>query len=273
MEERLESLYALLSSANQAKGKEIIAPPPPQQVTTVAQPEAQAPDFHEFFTTYTSPHILTETPKFSQQYPIWSFPHFVFDDIQDVVSKCIIGFEQAEESLRFFQTKACHFPFVVVSPQTSLNSLRREKPFLLLSILTFSAQDNCKLQSTLELEIREQLSRKVIVNGEKSMDLLQGILIYLCWWVLKLNCCSNCIDRGPRYQYYFKPERQQVYQLSQMAAAMAVDLGINQPTQNASQTNNFTILNVTPQIFQPRQTPEEIEAKRTFAGCYYLSSA
>lgn len=57
-----------------------------------------------------------------------------------------------------------------------------------------------------------------------------------------------------------------------MAAAMAVDLGINQPAQNVCQVNNFTILNVTPQVFQPRQTPEEIEAKRTFAGCYYLSS-
>jgi hypothetical protein len=58
-----------------------------------------------------------------------------------------------------------------------------------------------------------------------------------------------------------------------MVAAMAIDLGINQPTQSTSQSNNFTILNVTPHIFKPRQTPEEIEAKRTFAGCYYLSSA
>ena len=183
MEQRLESLYALLSSTNQAKEKQAIAPPPPptSQVTVMAHPDLLPSNFHELFTSYTTPRILTETPIVSQQYPIWSFPDPVFDDIQDVVSKGVVSFEQAEEYLRFFRTKACSFPFVLVSPQTSLNSLRREKPFLLLSILAFSAQDNCKLQQTLELEIREQLSRRVIVNGEKSMDLLQGVLIYLCW--------------------------------------------------------------------------------------------
>ena len=183
MEQRLESLYALLSSTNQAKEKQAITPPPPptSQVTVTAHPDLQSLNFHELFTSYITPRIFTETPKFFQQYPIWSTPHLGFDDIQDVVSKGVVSFEQAEEFLQFFRTRACNFPFVLVSPQTSLDSLRREKPFLLLSILAFSAQDNRMLQQTLELEIREQLSRRVIVNGEKSMDLLQGALIYLCW--------------------------------------------------------------------------------------------
>lgn len=181
MEKRLENLYALLSTADQAKEKQAITLPPPPESMPVAQPAPQTSDFHELFTTYTTPRILAEAPKFSPHNPLWSFPHLVFDDIQDIISKGMVGFEQAEDFLRFFRTKACNFPFVLVSPQTSLDSLRREKPFLLLSILAFSAYENYKLQQVLELEIREQLSRKVIVNGEKSMDLLQGLLLYICW--------------------------------------------------------------------------------------------
>lgn len=69
----------------------------------------------------------------------------------------------------------------------TLDSLRREKPFLLLSILSSAASSNEKLQSQLELELRESLSRRVIVHGEKSLDLLQGVLVYLTWCVSRVQ--------------------------------------------------------------------------------------
>lgn len=182
MEQRLDGLYALLSSTTKvSKENEAITLPSPPQPPTPAQIEALPEDFGELFTTYTAPRVSTEPPKFPQHYPVWSFPHLVFDDIQDVLSKGILSFHDAEESLRVFRTKACNFPFVLVPPEMSLDSMRREKPFLLLTILTFGAQETFKLQRTLELEIREQLSRKMIVDGEKSLDLLQGLLVYLCW--------------------------------------------------------------------------------------------
>jgi hypothetical protein len=276
MEQRLDGLYALLSSATKAsKEKEAITPPSPPRPRTPAQIEAPPPaDFNGLFTTYTAPRVPVEAPKFSEHYPIWSFPGMVFGNIQDVISKGILSFQEANEYLHRFRTKASNFPFVVVPLHMSLDSMRHDKPFLLLTILTWGAQETFKLQRTLELEIREQLSKRVIINGEKSMDLLQGVLIYLCWWVpdntFQIAAPANY---DFRYHYYFKPERQQIYQLSQMAAAMAVDLGITQPRQSPTQQNNFTILNATPQVFSPRKSPEEIEAKRTFLGCYYLSSS
>lgn len=50
-----------------------------------------------------------------------------------------------------------------------------------------------------------------------------------------------------RYHFHFRPERQQIYQLVQLAAAMAVDLELKKLSINS-------------------------ESKRTLAGCYYLSS-
>jgi hypothetical protein len=181
MEERLDGLYALLSSTTKAaKEKEATSAPPQRPAPALI--EAPPSDLNELFSTYMAlPRVSTEAPRFSQQYPTWSFPHLFFDDIQDVISKGILSYQEAQLSLDFFRTKASNFPFVVVSPQTSLDSMRREKPFLLLSILTYGAQKNLKLQTTLELEIREQIARKVVVNGERSIDLLQGVLVYLCW--------------------------------------------------------------------------------------------
>lgn len=187
MEQRLDGLYALLSSATKvSKEKEAFTPPGPPPPPSPAQIEAPPPplpptDFSELFTANTAARVSAEWPKFSWHQTIWSVPHLIFDDIEDVISKGILNFPEAEESLRLFRTKAVNFPFVLVPPHMSLDSMRREKPFLLLTILTWGAQETCKLQRTLELEIREQLSRKVIINGEKSLDLLQGILIYLCW--------------------------------------------------------------------------------------------
>lgn len=103
------------------------------------------------------------------------------DDVQDLISKRLLDIRESAESLLSFKTKACGFPFVIVPPQASLDIMCRQRPFLLLTILTWGAHETSKLQRTLDLEIREQLSGRVTVKGEKSMDLLQGILVYL-WW-------------------------------------------------------------------------------------------
>jgi hypothetical protein len=65
-----------------------------------------------------------------------------------------------------------------------------------------------------------------------------------------------------------------------MIAAMAIDLGLDRPALSASQQNNFVIpisptpfVDVVSQGLNLRKSPEELEAKRTFLGSYYLSSA
>ena len=65
-----------------------------------------------------------------------------------------------------------------------MTSLRDEKPFLFLNVLTMAAQKFPGLQGTLEKEVRDVLGAKVISEGEQSLDLLQGMLVYLAWYAL-----------------------------------------------------------------------------------------
>lgn len=175
MEVKLDSLLSLLSSS---KAENLTPTPTPE------------PAVHH----YPSPsgigslHLIGHQngawPKLSQQsLNLPSFPLYPsFDRLQDVISQGIIEFQVAEEYVRVFKTKAHTFPFVVIPPHMSLDALRRERPFLLLSILAYASDGNVRLQNQLELELRETLSRKIIVNCEKSLDLLQGLLVYLTWY-------------------------------------------------------------------------------------------
>lgn len=126
--------------------------------------------------------------------PNFQFSNVVFDGFQDSISKGYVSFEQAELSLQAFQAQASNFPFVVVDPTIGLDILRRKRPFLLLSILTYAASWNLSLQRQLETELKASLCKKVIMDGEKSLDLLQGLLVYLNWLVSQdyEQCCGGC---------------------------------------------------------------------------------
>ncbi|RFU31464.1 hypothetical protein B7463_g4854, partial [Scytalidium lignicola] len=166
----------------------------------------------------------------------------------DAIDKKIISLDVAGKYLQIYRTHASYFPFVVIHPHDTLYSLRQYKPFLLLSILTVSAKSNSPHQRRLEIELRQTLGTKVIVNGEKSLDLLQGLLVYLCW-----------------YHYYFDPERQQLYQLYKLAIAMAEDLEI-------MGDGLVSIHSGGDKQISPHTYHSSIEARRTFLGTYYISS-
>ena len=59
-----------------------------------------------------------------------------------------------------------------------------------------------------------------------------------------------------------------MYQLSQMAVAMAIDLGINKPAQD---WEPIDVKVLKARLFLPK-SPEELEAQRTFLGVYFLTT-
>lgn len=67
--------------------------------------------------------------------------HFSFsssshlDKIQDVISRGLVQYSQAEEALCQFRGSCKSFPFIVIPQEMSVDTLRRHRPFLLLSIL------------------------------------------------------------------------------------------------------------------------------------------
>jgi hypothetical protein len=59
-----------------------------------------------------------------------------------------------------------------------------------------------------------------------------------------------------------------MYQLSQMAVAMAIDLGINKSAQDCVPTD---VKFLKARLSLPK-SPEELEAQRTFLGAYFLTT-
>ncbi|RSL42404.1 hypothetical protein CEP54_015495 [Fusarium duplospermum] len=75
---------------------------------------------------------------------------------------------------------------------------------------------DCSLQRQLGEEVRIQAHRRVLLESESSLELLQGLLVYLAW-----------------YQYHFLPETQQIVQLVQLCVALVHNLGLDQNPDNA----------------------------------------
>jgi hypothetical protein len=96
-----------------------------------------------------------------------------------VISKGFLATEEANQLIADFNVTSAEFPLIVLPFQVDLECLRRERPCLLLAILTACARDH--LQTQLEVEFRKMLADRVILKAEKNMDLLQGLLVFLTW--------------------------------------------------------------------------------------------
>jgi hypothetical protein len=94
-----------------------------------------------------------------------------------------VTLDEAESLLSSFRQKASYFPFVQLPAESTVPSLSRTSPFLLLAILTTASMRDPPLYHQMDHEFKRILSTKVIVEGRKSLDFIQGILVYVAWCV------------------------------------------------------------------------------------------
>lgn len=184
LEQKLESLVAMMTST-QAGTSGLEADTTPNVETyiehSVENPDSILPNTMVPQSQHPSKPWKNFQSFGGHPFPMPSTSFTIFDDLQDVISRGLVTLEKAEESVQHFRSTASNSPFVIISPGTSIDYLRRQKPFLLLTVLAMATVNNMKLQKLLDQEIRDTLGRRVFMSGEKSLDLLQGILIYLTW--------------------------------------------------------------------------------------------
>lgn len=124
------------------------------------------------------------------------------DGDKDIIDRCLLDLEIAENYLELFKTILTpHFPFVVIPHQISAIQLREEKPFLFLAIMSSASYENMPLQRLLGTEVKKAVASRIILNGEVSFDLLQGLLVFLAWYAyayaLACRYCICCICGAP----------------------------------------------------------------------------
>ena len=116
-------------------------------------------------------------------------------------------------------------------------SIAARRPFMTVAVCAVTSAATPGIQDRLHQAIRFLLSAKAIVNGERSMDLLLGLLVYIAW-----------------HHHYLM--RHQIDQLTCLLAGMATDLGFYERS-NRSNTEEMTTT---------------VERDRALLGCYYLCS-
>lgn len=78
---------------------------------------------------------------------------------------------------------APHFPFIVIPPNLTYQELRKTKPFLSLSILMIGCRHDSPRQVAIARKIGELISYKLLIKAEQNLDILQGLLLFIGWFV------------------------------------------------------------------------------------------
>jgi hypothetical protein len=161
----------------------------------------------------------------------------------DPVSNGLIDEETAVTLMDEFRNHYSHsFPFVVVDPSISVNTMRRQQPFLFLSMMAATAYKTPNIQRELAEEFRNEVAQRIVDCSHKGLETLQGLLIHSAY-----------------YQYFYHPGKQQLALMVQMCVATAQELGTSTRTTNRAAKASL------PEV--------SLAEDRALLGTYYLAAA
>ena len=101
--------------------------------------------------------------------------------VTDCVSSLEIAEDAADEQLRYFRTAFLpHFPLFHLRRNLRSSALRHERPFLWLVIMSLTTP-SLETQIKLGNAIRRIVKEIVMMDEERSLDLLLGLLCFNAW--------------------------------------------------------------------------------------------
>jgi hypothetical protein len=101
--------------------------------------------------------------------------------VPDVLLSYGISIAAADGYLLRFRNMYTYFPFVIVPEEATVLSMSHDRPFLCIAALAAAMSSEKILQKRLEQSFRIAILQKIMLDGERSLDLLQGLLVYLAW--------------------------------------------------------------------------------------------
>ncbi|RYP70615.1 hypothetical protein DL771_005328 [Monosporascus sp. 5C6A] len=166
----------------------------------------------------------------------------------DVIEDGLLTMERANHLVGIYKsTLTTHFPFVVIPPQLSAESLRQEKPFLFLTVLASASFHDMPLQRNLGNVVKQIISERMVRGDTASFELLQGILVS---------------------HYHQKPHRYSQY--LQLAISIVSDLRLDRKPIANWETHVGSCRD--PSALRGAPADWGADEKRALAGCFYLSS-
>lgn len=130
-----------------------------------------------------------------------------------------------------------------------------ERPSLFLAILVVSTRKDYAMQSTMEQEFKTYFSNQVIMEGARSLELLQGLLVFISWYYHRFRLAINAVIFDERHcLLVIRVLDKQVYVFVQLMAAISLDIDLLEKAKRPTEENE-----------------ETLEIKRTLLGVYYFS--
>lgn len=172
----------------------------------------------------------------------------------DVVDEDIVTMERADTLVEMYKSDMMpHFPFIILPAHITGTSLRHEKPFLFLAIISVASYHDLITQEKLGHRFKYMVSDKVLLGGDDSLSLeyLQGLLIVLAW--------NQYHGRSKYYSQYL-----------QLAVSIAVDMRLDRKPIRSKPTNPGSKRDpIAGMVGTQTWGPEE---QRAAAGIFYISS-
>ncbi|KAF2276867.1 uncharacterized protein EI97DRAFT_442230 [Westerdykella ornata] len=120
-----------------------------------------------------------------------------------------------------FQTHhLSYYPCIYISPHTTVEQFQQDKPFTWLNMRAV-LETSLSKQDELGQEIRETIAKRIVMEGERSVDLLLGLLIHISWY------------GSTRMKHHFsRSGRPYMGVLANIAKALVSELGLDGPASN-----------------------------------------
>jgi len=154
--------------------------------------------------------------------------------------------------------------------------LSEQSPFLYQAIIFAASYHDSVHQLALGEEFTKDVTEHLVIRGEKSLDILQGLLVYISWFA----CCFEIFNLGAdmlgnRYNglFCFKT---QLNVLIGLIFSLVVDLHLSYPIPGFENHEKFLgkmkgIVSNHNSTWARRTEPTK-EEKRTILGCFYIFS-
>ncbi|KAF5678071.1 transcription factor [Fusarium heterosporum] len=159
--------------------------------------------------------------------------------------------EEAEMNLNRFREWLKAFPCMILPNDMTAATLRKEKPFLWLCIMNMTSM-SVEQQMKMKDRVRQEMATRIIINHERSLDCLQGLICYVSW-------ASTTSSPGKPFIITF----------CQMAVLLAYDLGL---TKAPVEEQYFTVCF---KMWGGRPPPTRIrtqEERRAVVSLWFLTS-
>ncbi|KAI0020975.1 hypothetical protein F4780DRAFT_770419 [Xylariomycetidae sp. FL0641] len=174
----------------------------------------------------------------------------------DIVDRGVVTMDEAARLFRrYTEHMAIHLPAVVFPRNFTVDDLRNTKPILFLAIMAVASSETPNFQRQLVKELMQIFAEKIIIIGEKSLEMVQSLLVSVIW--------------------YFPPEHFEelkFYQFIHLAAVMSIDIGLGRKKNNPKSRLIPYTWRDHPFRRHPLPDPTTVEARRTWLAAYFLAS-